>query len=170
MAFLIGQNVPANGGGDAIGAGGAVASQFVAVDSGTVDTLYFYPNGGSGTSLWLGMFNDSANAPGSFIAEGQKASNWTTNAWNSVTGLSIPVVAGTKYWIAMCPIGGAANFDDGTEGKPSAYIASGLTSLSGASGWTTGGNAGYWSLYGTGDLSAPVLGPSLIQVTAPRLV
>src|SRR5262249_61298513 len=82
--------------------------QFPAKSSGTVEELQFRTNGASNagiTGLSLGIFAENAGTPGEQLGGATASGEPPPNSWIKVSGVSIPVVAGTKYWLVAPPPG-----------------------------------------------------------------
>ncbi len=130
-------------------AGAAEAFRSVATAAGTLNTLkVFVDASSSATKLTAGIYADSNGHPGALLAQGTLSSPLAGN-WNDVGIASVPISAGTAYWIAiLSPTGtGALRFRErGGAGTAEASAATGLTSL--PTTWTTGGS------YNDGPLSA----------------
>jgi 3-hydroxymyristoyl/3-hydroxydecanoyl-(acyl carrier protein) dehydratase len=92
-------------------AGQQIAWQVEATESFTVAELELHGTSEAWTgvtSVKLGIFADNAGAPGALLGQATFAGTPGTNTWIAVSGLSVPVVAGTKYWLGAVPIGGTA--------------------------------------------------------------
>ncbi len=127
-------------------AGREESFQFTAKASGTVEELQFRTNGTANTGvtgLALGVFTENAGKPGSVLGAATASGEPATNSWIKVSGLSIPVVSGTKYWLVALPLGpssaklhyNAAVALGGTGNLES--VTGGLTTLSAQSSWDT---------------------------------
>jgi hypothetical protein len=82
-------------------------SRFQAVASGTVSTLGLITGttACTCTSVVLGIYEDNAGKPGNILGQAIVARTPGKNELITVA-VSIPVIAGTKYWLAVLPIGG----------------------------------------------------------------
>jgi hypothetical protein len=92
-------------------AGRAEAFQYTAAATGSVTTLYVYVDSGStATKMVVGLYTDSANNPGSLLAQGTITSP-VKGAWNSVR-LTTPVAvtANANYWMALLGPSGSGTF------------------------------------------------------------
>src|SRR5262249_45115216 len=81
--------------------------QFPAKSSGTVEELQFRTNGASNagiTGLSLGIFAENAGQPGEQLGGATASGEPPPNSWIKGSGVSIPVVAGTKYWLRGVPL------------------------------------------------------------------
>jgi hypothetical protein len=120
MATLLGNDTLNTGAADSSGGGFVNVSQFTAVASGTVDTLWAYETtiaDSAVTGVVLGLFSDNGSTmPGSHLGSGTASGRPAANTWIQVTGLSIPVTNGTLYWIAylvLAPSGASvAHYND----------------------------------------------------------
>jgi Big-like domain-containing protein/lysyl oxidase len=98
--------------GDQTPAGHEEAFQFTARSWGTVEELWFRTNETANpgiTGLSLGVFSDKAGTPGELLGTATASGEPETSTWIKVGGLATRVVAGTKYWLATLPLGGASN-------------------------------------------------------------
>jgi hypothetical protein len=94
--------------GDQTTAGREEAFQFVAKSSGTVEELQFRTDGTADTGLTgviLGVLAESAGKPGEVLGAAKVSGLPAINSWIKATGLSIPVVSGTDYWLVVLPLG-----------------------------------------------------------------
>lgn len=117
----------------------AEAFQFTATNTGTANYVRVYARSGSAaTTLIAGIYSDNSDSPQTLLGTGSLSSP-TADAWNSVTlGTSVPITAGTKYWIAILGTGGTLNFFSSSSGTGPSCMSSStnLTSLPGT--WTSG--------------------------------
>jgi hypothetical protein len=83
---------------------GTAASKFTMPVGGVVSELHVYVSGNTGTSVKMGLYNDSASTPGSLIVG--SGTQVVVSGWNNfaVAGTFIP--AGT-YWIAAGSLAGS---------------------------------------------------------------
>jgi hypothetical protein len=164
-ALLAGDATTAYSVGDQTTAGREEAFQFTAKSSGTVEELQFRTNtvANAGiTGLSLGVFADSAGKPGAVLGQANISGEPATSSWIKATGLSIPVVSGTKYWLVALPLGesskklhfNAAASSGGTGNVES--TAGGLGVLTPESAWDTynQGPVGFQAL-GSTSVSQP---------------
>ena len=96
--------------GDQTTAGREEAFQFTAASTGTVEEMQFRTNGTANTGVTgvvLGVFAESAGKPGEVLGQATVLGEPAVNAWVKATGLSAPVVSGTKYWLVLLPLGEA---------------------------------------------------------------
>lgn len=93
------------------------AYQFTASKTVNIKELRFRTNGTANpgvTSLVLGVMAENAGKPGAVMGQGTFVGTEgaekvvPTNSWVAVTGLNIALVAGTKYWLTLLPLGVAA--------------------------------------------------------------
>ncbi len=112
-ALLLGVKVPHNNGGDAKEEE-VTPLKFTALKSGTVETLYFeaggYKYAPSETSLILGIQESVGGLPGKVLGQGTINATLGLNAIGKVGGLSVPVTAGTTYYLTFLPLGGSITY------------------------------------------------------------
>jgi hypothetical protein len=130
--------------GDQTSAGREEAFQFTAKSSGTVEELLFRTNATANTGLTglvLGVFSESAGKPGEVLGRGTASGTPAVSSWVKVSGLSVAVTAGTRYWLVALPVGSgklhfnAAVSSGGTGNVES--VASGLSNATAESSWET---------------------------------
>lgn len=85
-----------------------VAIEFVATKTGTLTKIEVHTGAveSTATSVVVGLYANSAGAPGTLLTHGTLASKPATNAWFAVSGLSASVVSGTTYWLCALALGG----------------------------------------------------------------
>jgi hypothetical protein len=122
------------------------AFQFTARASGTVEQMQLRtnatPNTGV-TGLDIGVLAESSGKPGAVLGHAVLSGEPPTSSWVTVSGLSVPVTGGTKYWLVVLPLGaagsklhfGAAASSGGTGNVES--VSGGLGMLTAQSSWTT---------------------------------
>lgn len=120
--------------------------QFTAAYTGKIEELKFRTNGTANTgvsSVALGVFADSSGKPGKVLGQATVSGEPATNSWVKATGLSISVTSGTKYWLAVLPLGTSgkqlhfnASVGSGGTGNVES-VAGGLTSLEAEVAWET---------------------------------
>jgi hypothetical protein len=152
--------------------------QFTAKSSGTVQELQFRTNGTANTGvtgLDLGIFADNAGKPGEVLGRAALVSGQPgTNSWIKASGLSVPVVSATKYWLILLPLGEssklfhynvAAALNAGTGNLES--IAGGLTALTAEPSWETynQGPVGFQAL-GIASGAAGAASPTRLESSA----
>lgn len=97
------------------------AIQFTASKSGTVEAIKFLTNSTANTGVTkvvLGIFADkSGTEPGAWLGEATYTGTPGTNEWIEAKGLSVAVVAGTKYWLAFVSLGAELHSNFGTTGS-----------------------------------------------------
>jgi hypothetical protein len=93
-------------------AGRAEAFGFTAKATGTVEELQFRTNGTADpgiTGVDLGIFaevvSEGVGIPGKLLGQAKAPGEPATNSWIKATGLSVPVVSGTKYFLEALPLG-----------------------------------------------------------------
>jgi hypothetical protein len=128
----------------------AEAFQATAAGTGTMKSLSAYIDAtSSASSVVVGLYSDAGGHPGTLLTQGTLSSP-VSGAWNTVAVPGTPVVAGTKYWIAILgPFGaGTVRFrDHGSGGSPvEASLETTLVLLPAL--WTTG------ATYNDGPVSA----------------
>jgi hypothetical protein len=147
-------------------AGREEAFQFTAKSTGTVEELQFRTNGTANTGLTglvLAVFADSSGKPGAVLGSGSVSGTPGTSSWIRVTGLSVAVTSGTKYWLVALPKGsgklhyGVAVSSGGTGNVESK--AGGLGAATAESEWET---------YNQGPVGFQALGPAGAKGAAVR--
>ncbi len=140
--------------------------QFTATYTGKIEELKFRTNGTANTgvsSVVLGVFADSSGKPGEVLGQATVSGEPATNSWIKATGLSINVTSGTKYWLALLPLGTSgkqlhynAAVSSGGAGNVES-VAGGLTSLKAEEAWETfnQGPAGFEAIGSSSLPSAP---------------
>jgi hypothetical protein len=96
-------------------AGTPRAFQFTAQKSASVEEIQFRTNGNANTgvtSVKLGIFKEGSAAPGVFLGEGTFTGTPTINEWIKISGLSISIISGNVYWLAVLSIGGALHYSN----------------------------------------------------------
>jgi hypothetical protein len=112
----------------ALTGGQAAAFQYVAAQSGLASVVRVYVDAGSTTpSLRVALYADQNGTPGSILSQGSTSS--VTPGWTSVNISPVPLLATTRYWVAVLnPFGaGVVNLRQSTSGGSS--VASAQTSL-----------------------------------------
>jgi hypothetical protein len=82
--------------------------QFPAQASGTVEQLAFLTGPAVNTgieSVVLALFADNGGTPGAPLGSAVYSGSPPSSTWIKVTGLAVPVVANTKYWLVVLPVG-----------------------------------------------------------------
>ena len=106
--LLVGDKALAQSTTDDDTSGMAEAFQATATASGTatVVCLYLAPTNAA-TKLVGGIYADNgSNKPGALLAQGTNSGPLVNAAWNTVQVPSVPLAAGTKYWITvLSPLG-----------------------------------------------------------------
>lgn len=173
--LLAGDTTPTYPVADHTAGGHEEAFQFTARAWGTVEELWFPTNGVANkgiTGVSLGVFADNAGKPGELLGAATASGEPETSSWVRATGLSVPVVGATKYWLAALPFGEASaqlNFNaaallSGGTGNVES-IAGGLTELTPESAWQiyNQGPVGFRALGNVGQPSVAISGaPSTI--------
>ena len=137
--------------------------------TGTASSITVYVDSRSQASgLVAGLYSDDNGHPGSLLDSALDPSP-TAGAWNTVSGILVPVAQGTTYWIAVLGTGGTLYFRDRSNG-PCMSETSYQSSLSALpSSWKT---ASQWntcaiSAYASGTSGSAVLAP--VNNTAPEV-
>ncbi len=73
--------------------------RFIALESGTLDTIKWYLVDDPGTYIRLAIYSDNAGAVDDVLAQGTVSSP-TAYTWMALTGLSVALVKDSYYWIA----------------------------------------------------------------------
>lgn len=87
------------------------AWEYTAEKTGTVEELQFKvsANTQEATGIVLGIYANTGSGtterPGAVLGQGTKSGEPAPSEVVKVTGLSIPVTEGTKYWLAFLPLG-----------------------------------------------------------------
>jgi hypothetical protein len=152
--------------GDQTSVGREETFQFAATYTGKIEELKFRTNGTANTgvsSVALGVFADSSGKPGGLLGQATVSGEPATNSWVKATGLSINVTSGTKYWLAVLPLGTSgkqlhfnASVGSGGSGNVES-VAGGLTSLKAEEAWETfnQGPVGFQAIGSSSLPSAP---------------
>lgn len=90
----------------------ANAYRFEATTTGTLEAIKFHTAASAQTAekVVVGIFSDLAELepkPLAVLAEKEKVEKPGENALYEVTGFSLAVTAGTKYWLVILPVGGS---------------------------------------------------------------
>jgi Lysyl oxidase/Bacterial Ig domain len=94
--------------GDQTTAGREEAFQFTAKTSGTVEELQFRTDATADTGLTgviLGVLGESAGKPGEVLGAVKVSGQPGVNSWIKASGVSVPMVSGTNYWLVVLPLG-----------------------------------------------------------------
>jgi len=120
--------------------------QFTANATAKVEELAFRTNGTANTgvsSVVLGIFAENSGKPGEVLGQATASGEPATNSWVKATGLSISITSGTKYWLAVLPLGTSGKLlhynvavSSGGTGNLESN-ATGLTSLKAEESWAT---------------------------------
>jgi len=139
MTVLVGDHTQYSA--SSIGAGTVIYWEYIAPATGTLTGLEVYSVASGNAKLAIYLDNGS-DQPGTLLASGTKAC--TLNQWNQLTGLSVPVTNGTKYWIVYITDTLGVTVRNST-GSQKRYYKTGLTystfsypsSWDGPTGYTT---------------------------------
>lgn len=144
-------------------AGEMFAVQFTCAETGIVNELQFRTNATANTGVtkvFLALFGDAdGEHPASVMGSGEVVGLPAINTWVTLTGLSVQVIKGTKYWLVALPIGGEIHFNEAA--APTAKTkasATGFTKIEGnrwAAGGGTFGPVGFQAL-GSANVPATV--------------
>ncbi len=157
---------------DQTGVGREETFQFAAKATATVEEMEFRTNGNANTGVTgvvLGIFAESSGKPGAVLGQATVSGEPATSSWIKATGLSIAVTSGTKYWLAVLPLG--------TSGKLLHYNAATASGGAGnlesiATGLTTLTEEGSWETYNQGPVGFQALGaaaPAPIDMAPPTI-
>jgi hypothetical protein len=146
-------------------AGREEAFQFTAASTGTVEELLFRTNATANTGVTgvvLALFAENAGKPGEVLGSGTASGTPAVSSWVTVTGLSVPVTSGTKYWLVALPLGSgklhynAAKTSGGTGNVET--TATGLTKATSETSWESYGQGpvGFQANGATGAKGAAV--------------
>ena len=125
-------------------AGREEAFQFTAKSTGTVEELLFRTNATANTGVTgvvLAVFAENGGKPGAVLGQGTASGTPAVSSWIKVSGLAVPVSAGTKYWLVALPTGSgklhynAAVGSGGTGNVES--TAGGMSTATAQSAWET---------------------------------
>lgn len=174
MAQLLGNSTNTVGPADNTGPGGVSAVQFTCIQSGVVDTIQMFETtiaDAGVTSVWLGIYTDLGTTPGTLLSQKQFVGRPPANNWFLTSGLAVPLLAGTVYWLGFDPVGGNIFFNDGATsgGTRVAFPTVTHPDLSGAITWNNVLTTGPLSIYATGTptpASGGWLPPSGTSVSA----
>lgn len=154
MSFLVGSETEGAGASEEIKAAKALAFQFEASFTGTAEKLKVRLVSILGTHLLLALLTDSAGKPGTVIAEGEQTLPGTSV---EVAVTPVEVARGTKYWLAVLPIGGncfvKTHGAGGTGSSESTNVA--ITKITEAT-WGTPGTLGPMFIAATGTKGTQV--------------
>ena len=118
-ATLLGDQTAVQPGHASLAGGQAAAFQYVAAQSGLASRVRLYVDQGSTASLLrVALYADLNGAPGAILAQ---SSGLPTPGWTSVNLPPLPLVAGTRYWLAvLSPLGaGSLNVRQALQGGSS---------------------------------------------------
>ncbi len=164
--------------GDQTAGGREEAFQFTAKSSGTIEELQFRTNASTNTGvtgLSLGVFAENAGKPGEVLGKATVSGRPATSSWIKVSGLSVPVLSATKYWLVALPLGPSSSFlhynvavGSGGSGNLES-IATGLSTMTAESSWATfnQGPVGFQAIGTSGGTQPPPPPPSVTIEGAP---
>ncbi len=130
--------------GDQTTAGREEAFQFTAKTSGTVEELQFRTNATANTGVTgvvLAVFAESGGKPGAVLGSGTASGLPAVSSWIKVTGLTVSVTSGTKYWLVALPLGSGKLHYNAAVGSGGAgnveSTAGGMTKATTQTSWET---------------------------------
>jgi uncharacterized protein YjdB len=177
QGLLVGDGTATYSVGDQTGAGREESFQFTAKSSGTVEELLFRTNGTANTgvtALVLAVFAENGGKPGEVLGRGTASGTPATSSWIKVTGLSVAVTAGTKYWLVALPVGSgfvhynvASALNVGTGNLES--VARGLAGATAESSWEAY-NQGPVGFQANGSLSGAAATATIARVRSALAV
>jgi hypothetical protein len=149
---------------DQTGGGREEAFQFTAKSTGTVEELQFLTNSIPNTGLTgvvMAVFSDNGHgAPGEVLGSATAPGEPAVSSWVTATGLSASVLAGTKYWLVVLPLGESQNelhFDAAVEqGDPAGT--GNLESIEGGLTRATPESPTAWKSFNQGPVGFQALG------------
>ncbi len=130
---------------DQTGAGREEAFQFTAKSTGTVEELLFRTNATANTGVTgvvLAVFAENGGVPGVVLGSATVSGAPAVSSWIKATGLSVPVTAGTKYWLIALPLGSGFLHYNVSKGVSAGTgnvetMAAGLTKATAETSWAT---------------------------------
>jgi hypothetical protein len=135
------------------------ASQYTALETGTVENIELYIGATASTakSIIVGIYEDSNGVPGKALDEGTYALAPGTSQWISVSELTARVVKGYKYWIAWLPRGGNLHTVYSNGASPNAYTTTGKYAVLEATTNFHAETIGPFSALATGEAEPPLV-------------
>jgi hypothetical protein len=97
----------------------AVAFQFTAASSGTVETVSFHTGASGSTAMEMkaAVVRDNSGKPGEAVDTSTVTGSYSAaETLHEVTSLTAPVTSGTKYWLLLEPLGGTLNIKQSASG------------------------------------------------------
>ena len=89
----------------------AEAFPYVAINSGTANTLEVYVDSSStAANVSIGLYSDNNGNPGTLLESGTETT--VTPGWNAISVSGVSVTAGTTYWLAILSTSGTLAFLD----------------------------------------------------------
>lgn len=148
-------NTVALTGADSSNVGALVATQFTATQTGTIQSISTIASGGTGHVMYA-LYSDSSGKPGTLQANSNaitlSGANTYTGALTVVSGGSLTITSGSKYWLAFLTDDNGYTLDATiTSGGTSTYMSKTYASGFPTTFTYTAGNnftTGY-SMYGT---------------------
>ena len=93
------------------------------------------------TGLVLAVFAENAGKPGSVLGQGTASGTPAISSWIKVSGLSVSVTSGTKYWLVALPTGSGKLHYNAAVGSGGAgnveSTAGGMSTATAQSAWET---------------------------------
>jgi Bacterial Ig domain/Lysyl oxidase len=177
-ALLAGDATTTYAVGDQTASGREEAFQFTAKSTGTVEELQFRTNATANTGvtgITVGVFADSSGKPGEVLGRATVSGEPATSSWIRATGLSTPVVSGTKYWLVALPLGAsttrlhynAAAAVSGGTGNVESTVG-GLSTMTAEAAWETynQGPVGFQALGSTSSTPSVTIEGAPASMTA----
>src|SRR5581483_8438961 len=123
------------------------------------------------TGLVLAVFADASGKPGEVLGSGSVSGTPAVSSWVKVGGLSVPVVAGTSYWLVALPLGkGFLHYDAATAVSGGTgnveSVATGLAKATAESSWETYGQ-GPVGFQANGSIGGAAAAPAARVADAP---
>jgi hypothetical protein len=97
------------------------------------------------TGVVMGVLAEAAGVPGAVLGTATASGLPTTSSWIKATGMSVPVVSGTKYWLVVLPLGPSTSklhYNVAVSSKGTGNVESktgGLSAMTAESSWETYG-------------------------------
>ena len=151
---------------DSVNGGREEGFQFTAKATGKIEELEFRTAAGANTGITgvdLGVFAESSGKPGEVLGQGKVSGQPAASSWIKVTGLSINVSSGTKYWLVVLPLGESTkelHYDEAVKSGGTSMAegsVGGLTSMTAENSWTgySQGPVGFQAIGTAKSISAP---------------
>ena len=121
------------------------------------------------TGVVLAVFAESAGKPGEVLGSATASGTPAVSSWIKVSGLSVAVTSGTKYWLVALPLGsGKLHYNASKSSGGTGNVESTTTGLRKATAETS------WESYGQGPVGFQANGassgaPAVAGALAPAL-